>query len=201
MAVWPVKVPELAHLLLEVVGAQHPILILDHVPDLERETRKTDGRSIPVPARFLLPSRPDLVVALCDRYLALGDAARQPRICGDALPADAGKLGNAERGIAEGPDRARLHPAIVHRPLADIDLAKADLDEVACRRGDWLARALGVIELGELLLPIVHVEAKHEIGMAQRLLVHAQTERMLVGKIERIVDVPHSGARGLGERD
>jgi hypothetical protein len=37
MAIGLVEIPQLAHLLLEVVGGQHPVLVLDHLPDLERE--------------------------------------------------------------------------------------------------------------------------------------------------------------------
>ena len=55
------------------------------------------------------------------------------------------------------------------------------------------------VELGELLFPVVHVEAHDQVGAAERLLVHAQAERMLVGKVERVVDVPDCRTGGLGQ--
>ena len=61
--------------------------------------------------------------------------------------------------------------------------------------------ALGVVELDELLFPILDVEADHQIGVLERLLVHRQAQRMLVGEVERVVDVPHRGAGRLGELD
>ena len=122
-------------------------------------------------------------------------------VAGDALLAEAGELRDAERGVAQRPDRAGLHAAIVHRPFADVDLAEADLDEVARRRRDLLARALGAVELGELLLPVLDVEADDQVGVPQRVLVHAEAERMLVGKVERVVDVPHGRAGRFGKRD
>ena len=196
MAVGLVEIPQLAHLLLEVVGGQHPVLVLDHLPDLEREPREGDRRGVPVLARLLLPRSPRPRRGACrSRVLRVGDARRELGVAGDALLADAGELGDAERGVAERPHRARLHAAIVHRPFADVDLAEADLDEIARRRRELLARALGVVELGELLLPIVDVEADDQIGVPERVLVHAQAQRVLVGKIERVVDVPHRRAR------
>ena len=126
---------------------------------------------------------------------------RELGVAGDALLADARELGDAERGVAERPDRARLHAAVIERPLADVDLAEADLDEIARRRRELLARSLGVVELGELLFPVIDVEADDEIGVAERVLVHAQAQRVLVGKIERVVDVPHRRAGGLGQLD
>ena len=37
MAIGPVEIPQLAHLLLEIVGGEHPVLVLDHLPHFERE--------------------------------------------------------------------------------------------------------------------------------------------------------------------
>ena len=61
--------------------------------------------------------------------------------------------------------------------------------------------ALGVVELDELLLPILDVEADHQVGVLERLLVHRQAQRVLVREIERVVDVPDRGAGGLGQLD
>ena len=65
MPVRLVEVPELAHLLLEVVGGEHPILVLDDLPDLQRQPREGQRRGIPVLARVLLPFRPDLRRGAC----------------------------------------------------------------------------------------------------------------------------------------
>ena len=109
--------------------------------------------------------------------------------------ADADQLRNAERGVAERAHRARLHPAIVHRPFADADLGEADLDAVAVLaaagvRGCAWRCSSSVSCFSQSL----HVEADDQIGVLERLLVHAQAQRMLVGKVERVVDVPHRGA-------
>ena len=82
-----VEVPELAHLLLEAVGGEHPILVLDHLPDFERQAREGDGRGVPVLVRLLLPLGPDLVMPFADRDLALSDARLELCVAGDALPA------------------------------------------------------------------------------------------------------------------
>ena len=57
-AVGLVEVPLLAHLVLQVVGRQHPVVILDHVVDLVAEARHGDRRRVPVLARLLLPLAP-----------------------------------------------------------------------------------------------------------------------------------------------
>src|SRR4029077_7658502 len=124
----------------------------------ERQAGEGDWRGIPIAPRLLLPFCPDFVVALGDSGFALGVAGRELALARDALLAQPRELRNAERGIAQGADRAGLHAAIVERPLADIDLAEADLDEVARCRRESFARARGVVDLGELLLPIIHVE-------------------------------------------
>src|SRR5207237_6725216 len=123
MTVGLVEVPQPAHLMLEVVGGEDPVLVLDHLPDFERKPREGDRRGIPILVRLLLPFRPHLVVAPADRRLALGNALLENRIAGDASPADAGELGDAERGVAERADRAWLHAAVIHRPFADADFA------------------------------------------------------------------------------
>src|SRR5262249_20640419 len=120
--------------------------------------------------RLLLPFRPDLVMPLANRGFARGDAGLELAVARDALPADAGERRNCERGGAQRPDRAGLHAAIVKSPFADIDLAEADLDEIARRRRKLLARAHGAVELGELLLPVVDVEAHDQVGAPKRCL-------------------------------
>src|SRR5262249_18384720 len=154
----------------------------------EREPRKRDRRGVPVPARLLLPFLPHRVVALADRGLALGDAARERGIASDALLAGAGERRDAERGVAQRPHRAGLRAAIVEGPFADVDLAEADLDEIARVRRERRARAPRVVKLGELLLPVLDVEADDEVGAPQALLVHAQAEWVLVREVERVVD-------------
>src|SRR5436190_6324083 len=136
MPVRPVEVPELADLLLQRVRGEDPILMLDHFPHFEREPRERDRRGIPVRACLLLPSGPDLVVAPADRALSLLDALFELAIPIDPRPAEPSELGNPERGVAQRSDGARLHAAIVHRPLADVDLGKSYLDEVARSRSD-----------------------------------------------------------------
>src|SRR5262249_36388951 len=141
--------------------------------------------------RLLLPFCPDLVMALADRSFALGDAGPELAVARDALLADAVECRDCERGVAQRPDRAGLHAAIVEGPFADTDTDEADLDEIAGRRRELLARAHGAVELGELLLPVVDVEAHDQIGPPKGRPVHAQAQRVLVGKIERVVDVPY----------
>src|SRR5262249_17809369 len=104
---------------------------------------------------------------LADRRLALGDARLELAIAGDAAFADAGQLRNAERGVADGADRAGLHAAIVERPFADADLAEADLAEIAGRGRERPGPRLGAVGLGALLLRVLDVESQHEIGAAQ----------------------------------
>src|SRR4029077_18544307 len=104
------------------------------VPDLHGEPRERERGGIPVLPRFLLPLRPDLIVALADRDLAVGDLLLEVGVAADPLLAGFDQRRNAERGVAERAHRTGLHAAIVHRPLADADLGKADLDEIARRR-------------------------------------------------------------------
>src|SRR5882724_10885797 len=138
-------------------------------------------------------------MVLADRDLAIRDALAERRVAGDALLADAGQLRNADRRIADRAHRARLHAAIIHRPLADAEFAEADLDIIAILRRQPLERPLGAVEFGDLLFPILEVEADDEIGLAERGLVQGEAKWMLVRKIERVVDVPDARARGLGE--
>ena len=131
MAIGLVEVPELAHLLLEIVGGEHPVLVLDHVPDFDREPRKVIGEASQFlrasSCHFAQTSSWRLPIATLRSAMRL----RELGVAGDALLAEAGELRDAERGVAERADRAGLHAAIVHRPFADVDLAEADLDEVA----------------------------------------------------------------------
>src|SRR4029453_11893673 len=151
------------------------------------------------PAPLVLPFYPYLVVALGDRGFALGNARSELRVAGNPLLAAAGERRSAKRGIAQGPNRAGLHSAIVEGPFADVDFSEPDLDEVAGWRRERLARAQGAVELGKLLLPVVDVEAHDQIGVPKRCLVHGQAQRVLVGKVECAVDVPHRRAGGLGQ--
>src|SRR5215471_6077197 len=90
MPVGLVEIPELSHLLLERVGGQHPVFVLDHVPDFERQPLERDRRGVPVLPRLLLPLGPDLTVPLADRGFALIDARRELRVAADPRLADAG---------------------------------------------------------------------------------------------------------------
>src|SRR5262249_22394577 len=102
---------------------------------------------------LFLPFCPDRVVALGDPGFALGDTGSELAVARNTRLAETGEGRDAQRGVAQGADRAGLHAAIVKSPFADIDLAKSDLDEIACGRCERLARAQRVVELGELLLP------------------------------------------------
>src|SRR5260370_34967610 len=104
---------------------------------------------------LVLPFFPHLVVALADRGAALGDAGSELAVARDALLADAGERRNGERGVAQRPDRAGLHAAIVDSPFADIDLAEAELDKVARRRRDWLPPAHSGVDHGAPFVPVV----------------------------------------------
>src|SRR5262249_36009524 len=104
MAIRAVEVPQLADLLLEIIGREHPVLVLDHLPDLKREPGEGDGRRIPVPARLLLPFRPHLAVAFGDGPLAFGDAVLEARVAGDAFFANAGELRDRKNGVTERAD-------------------------------------------------------------------------------------------------
>jgi hypothetical protein len=124
--------------------------------------------------------RPDLIVALADRNLAVGNLLLEVGVAADPLLAGFDQRRNAERGVTQRAHRAGLHAAIVHRPFADADLGEADLDEIARRWRQEFANALGVVQFGELLFPILDVEPDDQIGVLQRRLIHAETERVLV---------------------
>ncbi len=129
MAVRLVEVPDLADLALEVVRGQHPVLVLDDVPDLMGETPERDRRGVPVLPRLLLPLRPDLVVAFADRGLAVRNLFLELGVVLDTILTRLDQRRDAQRRVTQRPHRAGLHPAVVHRPFADADLGKADLDE------------------------------------------------------------------------
>src|SRR5687768_1117018 len=136
MPVRRVEVPELSRPAAQRAGGQHPVFTLDDLPDLARQPRQRDGRGVPVLARILLPARPDRVVAAADRGAPLVDAAAGGGIGVETGAAEAGELGDAEGGVAEGADRAGLHAAVIERPFADADLGEADLHPVAILRND-----------------------------------------------------------------
>ena len=136
MAVGLVEVPQLAHPCLRSLAVSTQSSFLIDLPDFHaRAARSVIGEA----SQFLRASschlRPDLVVALADRGLRSAMRAARLGVAGDALAADAGQFGDAERGVAERAHRARLHAAIVHRPFADADLGEADLDEIAFAGG------------------------------------------------------------------
>src|SRR6185369_13207106 len=112
MAVRLVEVPEFADLMLELVGGEHPVLVLDDVPDLHGEPRERERRGVPVLARFFLPLRPDLIVALADCDLAIGDLLLEVGVAADPLLAGFDQSRNADRGVTERAYRAGLHAAI-----------------------------------------------------------------------------------------
>src|SRR5205823_7107227 len=100
----------------------------DYVPDFQRQPLESNRRSIPVLARILLPFGPDFVMAFADRRFAFGDALREFLVAGNPFFADARQFRNTKCGVAKRADGARLHPAIVHGPFADVYFAEADLD-------------------------------------------------------------------------
>src|SRR5258708_13262104 len=98
-----VEIPELAHLLLECVRREHPVLGLDHLPGFERQPRESDRGGVPIAPGVLLPFCPDLIVAFADRGFALRDAGSQFAVAGDALLAYPGEPRNAPRVIPHPP--------------------------------------------------------------------------------------------------
>ena len=71
--------------------------------------------------------------------------------------------------------------------------------QVQSARHDAGQRARGADQLGGRPLPVAHVEAQHQVGVAEHVLHHAQVERMAAGEIEPAVDVVDRRAQRLGE--
>src|SRR5260221_711920 len=51
-----VEVPQDARPVLQRIGRQHPVFVLDRVPDLSRKARQRDRARVPILLRFLLPA-------------------------------------------------------------------------------------------------------------------------------------------------
>src|SRR5262249_59622633 len=87
----------------------------------------------------------------------VGGAPRDPRaergVPGDALGAEPGQLRDRGRGVAEDAQAAVWHAGVVHRPLAEANVAKPDLDHLASGRIERLDRALGALDMGGGRLP------------------------------------------------
>src|SRR6516164_7348219 len=92
--------------------------------------------------------------------------------------------------------------AVIHRPLADLDISEADVDPCRCLRhhvdhgaGGNIAHMRGPLEIGD-------IECQHNIGAVVTLLRrHAEIEQMVARKIEPRIAVPYRCAQGFGNRN
>src|SRR5262249_32462079 len=92
--------------------------------------------------------------------------------------------------------------AIIHRPLANLDVGEADVDP--CRRlrhhvdhraGGDIAHMRGSLEVGD-------IKCQHRIGTVVTLLWRqAEIERMVARKIEPGIAVPYWRTQCFGDRD
>src|SRR5438445_13218685 len=92
--------------------------------------------------------------------------------------------------------------AVIHRPLADLDIGEADVDPCRCLRhhidhgaGGDIAHMRGPFEVGD-------IEREYDIGAVVTLLRrHAEIERMVAWKIEPRIAVPYRSTQCFGDRD
>jgi hypothetical protein len=92
--------------------------------------------------------------------------------------------------------------AVIHRPLADLDIGEADVDPCGCLRhrvdhgaGGDIAHMGRPFEVGD-------IGREHHIGAVVTLLRrHAEIERMVARKIEPGIAVPNRRTQGFSDRD
>ena len=151
--------------LLQRVRGEHPVLVLDGLPDLERQPagRRSATASQSCP-RLLAATRPGRIVAQAD----VGPRAAAMRA---SRPTSCRRTSRRPARSAPGPPAtvsARIESSVswiapvVHRPAAELEVAEADLDELAVRRAvrDSMRRvALSRRVVGPL--EVAHVQRQH----------------------------------------
>src|SRR5215469_857429 len=87
MAIRFVEIPQLIGPVLQRICGQHPVFVLDDIPDLAGEPRQGDRHAVPIRLGLFAPGRKQAVVLGSDRLGALLDARGKPRLFGDPFPA------------------------------------------------------------------------------------------------------------------
>ena len=119
----------------------------------------------------------------------------------DLLAHQLGELRDRQRGVREDPQLRVLEALVVHGPARQLEVAEADVDPDAILRLDAGQLPRGADELGGRALPVAHVEAQDQVGVAEHVLHHAHVERMAAREVEAAVDVVDRRAQRLGELD
>jgi hypothetical protein len=118
MAVGLVEIPQFVSPVLQRVGGQHPIFVLDDVPDLAGEPRQRDRHAVPIGFGLFAPGRKQAVVLCAHRIGAFVNARGKPRVFGNPFSACLRQRRDRSRGVAEYAQAARRHARVIHRPFA-----------------------------------------------------------------------------------
>ena len=201
VAIAAVEIPEFPSPLRARAGGEDPVLVLDLFPDLAREPRGRHRRGIPVFLGFFAPASTERAMMLADLGGARRDTRREARIARDTLAAKFRERRDRERRVGEQAHRGIGEPPVVHRPLADVDLAKADIDPFAVRRVRGLKGTVDPVVLVRRPLPVAAIKADDQIGVAKGRLIEAEIERMFAREVEARIDVDHGSTNRFGEHD
>ena len=133
---------------------------------------------------------------------ACGDFAGETRIPADPLLQQRDELRRPDYRVRRHAMMRVKGAAVIHRPLADLDIGEADVDPCRCLghhvddgAGGDIAHMRGPLEVGD-------IECQHHIGAVVTFLRrHAEIERMVARKIEPRIAVPYRRTQGFGDRD
>src|SRR6516165_5639190 len=123
---------------------------------------------------------------------ARGDFASEIRIPADALLQQRDELCRPDYRVRRHAMMRVKGAAVIHRPLAHLDIGEADVDPCRLLRhhvdhgaGSDIAHMRGPLEVG-------NIECQYHIGTVVTLLWrHAEIERMAARKIEPRIAVPY----------
>ncbi len=91
---------------------------------------------------------------------------------------------------------------VVHRPFANFDIGKADVDPGGVRLNFADNCARGNVTYVSRLFKVGDVEGEHDVdAFVTAVKVRCEIERMIARKVEPRADVPHGCAQSFGDLD
>src|SRR5262245_14200858 len=102
-----------------------------------REAGFGHGPLVPLFFDLVLPFLPLACMPLADAFFALMDPICQCLIAVDALAASGGERRECQRAVAQYPKVPVVVLVVIRRPLADLNVGKADIDPFAVRRRNY----------------------------------------------------------------
>ena len=202
MAIGPVEIPKLLAPTAQISGGEHPVFAFDRVPYFERQARHGHRLLIPMLLRPACSIWRGFLRGVCRSLRCAWRSFRQPRSFGDALFQEL-------RQLRRGGDRIGGHallrvvrPGVVHRPFADLDVGKADIDPGRIRWHFADDGAGGDVAHMGRLFEVGDVQSQHDVDVfVAAVEIRGEVERMVAGEIEPRADVPHRGAQSFRQLD